>query len=96
MEREEIDAMWERIKALEGNSLKISKTLGEQSILSILGHMIDVSVTHEKVENFRAYMQPKAEKAVEYIKNAKNVDTVLQLVREFTNDCLKFTASLIK
>jgi len=96
MEREEIEAMWERIKALEENGLKICKTMGELIIVSLLGHMIDVSKAAGKFKNFKAYMEPKANQAVQHLKDAQSVDKALQVVREFTEDCFKFTESLVK
>jgi carbamoylphosphate synthase large subunit len=96
MEREEIDAMWQRIKSLEENSLKVSKALAKQSMYSIVGIMSQRSAAAGKHTTFAAYMQPKGQKALEQIENAQNVEEVIQLMREFTADCLDFTLALLK
>jgi len=96
MEREEIEAMWERIKALEENSLRISKTLGEQSITSVVGLVRTLVEPMGKFENFKAYMEPKSKEALKRISNAQNVDEVIQIIRRFDNDCTLFTKALLK
>lgn len=96
MEREEIEAMWERIKALEENALKVSKALGVQSIISIFGQMGAASEAGGKSKTFIAYMKPKAEEAGEQIMNAQNVDEVIEIIRKFTSDCANFTGALFE
>ena len=96
MNREEIEAMWERIKALEENSLKVSKALGKQSIISIFGQMYASAVGGGKHKTFFAYMKPKATAASEQLNNAQNVDEVIKIVERFTEDCVEFTGALFK
>jgi hypothetical protein len=95
MEREEIEAMWERIKALEENSLKVSKALANQSIYSILGVMSS-KVVGGSHKTFQAYMTPKAIETLGKIENAQNVDEIIGIIEQFTGDCTKFTTALLK
>jgi len=96
MEREEIEAMWERIKALEENSLKVSKALAEQSLYSIFGLMSSRAAERGHHRSFGAYMEPKAKEALQEIRNAQSIDEVIQIIRKFTEDCVKFTGALSK
>ena len=94
--REEIDAMWERIKALEGNSLELSKALATQSIISIFAQMYAWSIGGGKHKTFLAYMKPKATAASEQLNNAQNVDEVIKIIDKFVDDCLNFTGALFQ
>jgi len=96
MEREEIDAMWERINALDENALKVSRTLGELGVVSVLGLMRALIVPTGKFKNFIAYMEPKTKEALERIGNAQNVEEVIQIVRQFSDDSSNFTEALLK
>ena len=96
MEREEIEAMWERIKALEENSLKISKTLGEIAITTVVGLVRSLMVPTGKFENFKAYMEPKSKEALEGIANAQNPEQIIDITRQFSNDSSVFTGALLK
>ena len=97
MEREEIEAMWERIKALEENQLKVSKALAAQSILFFYGlEGAILKLITGKFEAYKDYMGPRAKKAGHDISNAENVDRVIEVTSEFTEDCLSFTSSLVK
>jgi hypothetical protein len=96
MEREEIEAMWERIKTLEENSLKVSKALAEQSLYSIYGLMSSRAAAGGHHKSFGEYMEPKAEAALQEITNAQSIDEVIQIIRKFTGDCVKFTGALSK
>ena len=96
MEREELEAMWERIKALEENSLKVSKALAAQSIISVRTEMGTISALKGKHKAFQAYMNPKMEEAGQKLDNAQNVDEVIKIVREFSDDCINFTGSILE
>jgi len=96
MEREEIEAMWERIKALEENALKVSKALATQSIFSIFAQMFAWSAGGGKHKPFLAYMKPKATEASERLNNAQNVDEVIEIIDKFSDDCINFTGALFE
>ena len=96
MEREEIEAMWERIKALEENSLKVSKALAQQSIYSIFGQMTTRAARAGKHKAFGTYMKPKASEALKEIRDAQTIDRVIEIVEGFTKDCVKFTGALVE
>ena len=96
MEREEIEAMWERIKALEENQLKLSKALGSESVFSTITQMTALSVVGGKRDAFQAYMKTKFEEVGREISNAKNIDKVIHVVHKFNDDCIKFTGALFK
>jgi len=95
MEREEIEAMWERIKALEENQLKVSKLLCEDSatILYTLAGTV-LRLRKGNLETYREYMGAKVQEVCKQIRKAEDVDSVISLVREFTDDCVKFVESL--
>jgi len=95
MEREEIDAMWERIKALEENSLKVSKALGQESIFSIYGLAVSGTSAGGKLQTFAEYMGPKIKEAQLNIEDAQSIDRVIEVVREFNKDCIAFARSLV-
>jgi hypothetical protein len=97
MEREEIEAMWERIKALEENSLRICKTLGEDSIARF--YLLKGTILMLEKGNlgaYKEYMDARAREAGQQINDAQNVHEVIQAVNKFTDDYIKFTTSLLK
>ena len=94
--REEIDSMWERIKALEWNNLKISKALAKQSVLSIFGLMGVVAATEGKKDTFIAYMGPRGNEIEKLIGKSKGIDEVIEIVEKFNKDCVEFTGALLE
>ena len=96
MEREEIEAMWERIKALEEDSLNISKTLGEVSVTAVLSVVRSLLVPAGKFENFKAYMEPKSDEAMKDIRNARNIEEIIHIIRQFSDDSATFTGAVLK
>ena len=93
MEREEVEAMWERIKALEENQLKFCKVTAYESILSVYNLAV-MLMPLRNVKSYEKYMEPKREQAERDILNAKSVDEVIGLLRGFNYDCISFVNSM--
>jgi len=95
MEREEIEAMWERIRALEENSLKVCKAMAYESALSTYNlAAIPIGIAG-KEKAYEEYMKPKSDQVEKAIWGAENVDEVVQLLRNFNFDCLAFVQSVV-
>ena len=93
MEREEIEAMWERIKALEENSLKGVKGLACLLLDSIVGVVGSMTPLGDRKKYFN-YMEPKLNKAFQEFNNAQSIDEVLQIMKRYTEDLNFFTRAL--
>ena len=94
MEREEIEAMWERITALEENQLKFCKVAAYESVLSVYNLAV-MLMPPRNVQSYVKYMKPKHEQAEENILNAKSIDEVIGLLRGFNYDCISFVNSMV-
>ena len=96
MNREEIEAMWERIKALEENQLKIGKAVAYESLLSTYNlAAIIIGLANKKLA-YEEYMKPKQVQAEQAILSAESIDEIIELLRNFNFDCISFTRSLRK
>ena len=95
MEREEIEAMWERIKALEENMLKVTKAMVYESILSTNNLVAWPLATAGKKQAYMEYMKPKVDQAKEAVLEAESVDKVVELLRAFNFDCISFMVSVV-
>jgi hypothetical protein len=94
MGREELDAMWERIKALEENQLKVSKAIASESVVSIYNLELVGMGLVDKMQAYQKYMKPKMNQARQGIFNAESIDKVIELLRNFNSDCIEFVKSV--
>jgi hypothetical protein len=95
MEREEIDAMWERIKALEENSLVLAQTVGS-SIVTLAYNSMLTAITVAKpaeLSAFIKYMGPKLESAQQVASSAGSMEDALKAAVDFQNDCITYSKS---
>ena len=94
-EREEIEAMWERIKALEEKSLNVAWNVAA----------FEVQFTHNwvlttlgiwkpaEVDAYIKYMKPKTEAAQKAAMNAGSVGEAFDIAAKFSDDCLAYLKS---
>jgi len=98
MEKEEMDELGERIKALEENQLKMAKEFGKQGVaffLTLAGMKV-AALREDKYKFFGKYMKFKTEEANRYIGGAQDVEEVISLTGKFTDDCIIYSESLLK
>ncbi len=98
MEKEEMDELGERIKALEENQLKMAKEFGKQNVaffFTLAGIKI-AALKEDKYKSFENYMKFKMEEANRYIGSTQNVEEVISLTGKFTDDCIIYSDSLLK
>ena len=98
MQKEEMDELGERIEALEENQLKIAKEFGKQNVafFHTLSGMRIAALKEDKYRFFEGYMKFKMGEASRYIGNAKDVEEVISLTSQFTDDCIAYAESLLK
>ena len=96
MEREEIEAMWERIKALEENQLKVSKAMAIENMASFNNLAIVITAITDKRQAYKEYMGPKLDQATKDIFSVGNVGEVIELLHNFNSDCISFLKSVVK
>ena len=95
MEREEIEAMWERIKALEENQLRVCKAMAYEILLSTWNLALTaLMVSKDKLEPYEKYMKPKVQRAEKAIRSAGNIDQVVSVLRAFNHDCMSFVKAM--
>ncbi|MBM2824811.1 MAG: hypothetical protein HW402_475 [Dehalococcoidales bacterium] len=86
--------MWEHIRALEENQLRVSKELALQSMFSARTQVGFMSVLRHQDEAFDSYVSPKLKQAAQELASAQNVTEVVELMRQFCGDCMDFSSSL--
>ncbi len=101
MEREEIEAMWERIKALEKNSVEVARQAASFEVSSAY-HLIAavflvlaVSGKPDKVGAYAKYMYPRFESADKAVLGAPNIQEAFKIATDFHNDCFSYLKSQI-
>jgi len=98
MEKEEMEKVGERVKALEENQLKMAKEFGKQGVaffLTLAGMKV-AALKEDKYKSFEKYMKDKIAEANKKIGESKDVDEVITLSGEFTDDCINYTESQLK
>ena len=98
MEREEIEAMWERIRALEKNSLEVAReaaNLGVASAYNLAVTMLVHFREPKKIVSFTKYMEPRYESAEKAALDAGSTKEAFRIAAEFQNDCIGYVKSLI-
>jgi len=95
MEREEIEAMWERIVALEGKSLWLAQAVGSAIVaLAYNSMLITIAVGKpEGLSGFIEYMQSKMESARQAAVSATSIEDALKVAVDFQNDCVAYLHS---
>ena len=98
VEREEIEAMWNRIKSLEENGLKIACNTAAFEIqfmhnwaLTSLGIF-----KPSEIESFVKYMKPKSEVAQKAVMETDDVEVAFKTAFDFQNDCLSYLKSQLE
>ncbi len=98
MEREEIEAMWERIRALEKNSLEVAResaSLGVVSAYNLAVTMLLHFREPKKIVSFTKYMEPRYESAEKAALDAGSTKEAFRIAAEFQNDCIGYLKSLV-
>jgi hypothetical protein len=97
MEREEIEALWERIKALEGKSLVLGQTVGSAIVALAYNSMLTTIAVGKPagLSAFIKYMKPKMESARHAAASADTEEKALKVAVDFQNDCVVYSQSLI-
>jgi len=98
MEREEIEAMWERIRALEKNSLEVAREAARFEVLSAYNLAVTMLVHFrepKKMVSFTKYIQPRCEAAEEAVLGAPSMQEAFRIATDFHNDCLDYVKSRI-
>ena len=91
MQREEIEAMWERIRALEKNSLEIAREAARFEVASAYNLVVTMLVHFRKpkeIVSYTKYMQPRYEAAEETVLGAPSMQEAFRIATDFHNDCL--------
>jgi hypothetical protein len=97
MQKEGMDDLGERIKALEENQLKIAKEFSKQNVsfFYALSGMRVAALKEDKYKTFEGYMKFKMEEASRYIGSAQNVEEVISLTDQYTDNCIAYAESLL-
>jgi len=98
MEREEVEAMWERIKALEKNSLEVAREVAAFEVLSAYNFAVAMLVhldEPKKIVSFTKYMEPRYESAEKAALDAGSTKEAFRIATEFQNDCIGYLKSLV-
>jgi hypothetical protein len=98
MEREEIDAMWERIKALEENSLEVAREAANLGVVSAYNLVVTMLVHFgepKKIVSFTKYMEPRYESAEKAALDAGSTKEAFRIATDFHNDCMDYLKSRI-
>ena len=98
MEREEIEAMWARIKALEENSLEVARQAASFEVASAY-NLAATMLVHfgepKKIVSFTKYMQPRYESAEKATLDAGSTKEAFKIATEFHDDCIGYLKSLV-
>lgn len=96
MEKEEKEAMWERISNLEKNQVKFCKSMAYESVLTTYNLVLMIISASEKdTKGYTTYMGDKFKKAEKDIFSMKNVDEIIEFVRRFNYDCGSYMKSVL-
>ena len=98
VEREELDAMWERIRALEKNSLEVAREAASLGVVSAYNLAVTMLVHFDepkKVVSFTKYMEPRYESAGKAALDAGSLKEAFRIAAEFQNDCIGYLKSLV-
>jgi len=98
MEREEIEAMWERIRALEKNSLEVAREAASLGVVSAYNLAVTVLMHFrepKKIVSFTKYMEPRYESAEKAALDAGSTKEAFRIAAEFQNDCIAYLKSLV-
>ena len=101
MDREELDTMWERIKALEEDSLEVARqaaTFEASSAYHLIAAVFLVlaaSGKPDKAGAYAKYMYPRLESAEKAVLVAPNVQEAFKIATDFHNDCFNYLKSQI-
>jgi len=98
MQREEIEAMWERIRALEKNNLEVAREAARFEVLSAYNLAVTMLVHFRKPKEivfYTKYMQPRCEAAEEAGLGAPSMKEAFRIATDFHNDCLDYLKSRI-
>jgi hypothetical protein len=98
MEREEIEAMWERIRALEKNSLEVAREVASFGVVSAYNLAVTMLLHFrepKKIVSFTKYMEPRYESAEKAALDAGSAEEAFRIAAEFQNDCIGYLKSLI-
>ena len=96
MEREELDAMWERIKALEESSLDVARQAASFQVLSVYNFAVAMLVhlqEPEEIASYRKYMEPRWESAGKAALGARSAKEAFKIATLFQNDCIAYLKS---
>ena len=98
MQREEIEAMWERIGALEKNSLEMAREAARFEVLSAYNFAVAMLIhlgDPKKIVSYTKYMQPRCEAAEEAVLGAPSMQEAFKIASQFQNDCISYLKSRI-
>ena len=98
MEREEIEAMWERIRALEKNSLEVARGAASFGVVSAYNLAVTMLVHFgepKKIVSFTKYMEPRYESAEKAALDAGSTEEAFKIASQFQNDCIGYVKSLV-
>ena len=98
VDREEIEAMWERIRALEKNSLEVAREAASFEVTSAYNLAVTMLVHFrepKKIVSFTKYMEPRYESAGKAALDAGSTKEAFRIATEFQNDCIGYLKSLI-
>jgi hypothetical protein len=98
MEREEIEAMWERIRALEKNSLEVARETANFGVVSAYNLAVTMLVHFgepKKIVSFTKYMEPRYESAEKAALGAPSIQEAFRIAINFHNDCMDYLKSRI-
>ena len=98
MEREEIEAMWERITALEKNSLEVAREAANSGVVFAYNLAVTILMHFgepKKIVSFTKYMEPRYESAEKAALDAGSTKEAFRIAAEFQNDCIGYLKSLI-
>ena len=96
MEREELDAMWERIKALEENNLEVARVAAAFEVLSTYNFAVAMLVHFgepKEIISYRKYMEPRCELAEKACYEAGSPEEAFKTATQFENDCIDYLKS---
>jgi hypothetical protein len=96
MAREEIDAIWGRIRALEKNSLEVARVAAAFEITSTYNFAVAMLVhlgEPKEIVSYRKYIEPRCNSAAEAALSAKSPEEAFKIATQFENDCIDYLKS---
>ena len=97
-EREELDTMWEHIRSLEQDSLKVACNTAAFEVQFVHNWVLTTLVLFKpaELEAYINYMKPKTEAAQKAALGASGVEETFDIAFDFQNDCLAYLRSRLK